>query len=113
MLLLRIYEYIEEPPHAEKIVDDKGTLYLKVPFMRLVMQLRCTLCGHTADEVLKGTCGTALTIEVKCRNGHLITKWISQPYLGKMAAGNLLCSAATLFSGETLPTGLSFLTWNT
>ena len=25
------YMYIEEPPNAEKIVDDKSTLYLKVP----------------------------------------------------------------------------------
>ena len=39
--------------------------------------------------------------KVQCHSGHLITEWESQPYLGKMAAGNLLCSAATLFSGET------------
>jgi hypothetical protein len=36
-----------------------------------------------------------------CVYEHLIHRWLSQPLIGKMPAGNLLVSAATLFCGQT------------
>ena len=45
--------------------------------------------------------GTMLKMKVECLVGHTIISWNFQPVLEQMPAGNLLCSAATMFSGET------------
>ena len=70
----------------------------------LVNMITCNLCGCPVDpnDTIKDlTGGTVLTLKVFCTSGHLITKWSSQPFVGKMPVGNLLVSAATLFSGQT------------
>ena len=46
------------------------------------------------------TTGTWLTVQYTCAVGHH-NRWHSQPLLRGMAAGNLLLSAAILFSGST------------
>ena len=56
----------------------------------LVMRLRCQF-----------VVGTMLKMKVECLDGHTIISWNFQQVLGQIPAGNLLCSAATMFSGET------------
>ena len=41
-----------------------------------------------------------ISVKLICVNGHA-TIWNSQPLINKMPAGNLLTSAAILFSGNT------------
>ena len=47
--------------------------------------------------------GTLLVVKATCQDDHTFT-WHSQPLVGKAAAGNLLLSAAIVFSGSTYTT---------
>jgi solute carrier family 8 (sodium/calcium exchanger) len=70
----------------------------------LFARLKCRECDFTvdmSDTVKDCSSGTILRVSVFCTNGHLIHRWLSQPLIGKMSAGNLLVSAATLFCGQT------------
>jgi len=60
----------------------------------------CTSCGKPVRKSRKNLTGTMLTVTSECVIGH-ITTWHSQPILRRMAAGNLLVSAAVLLSGST------------
>ena len=48
----------------------------------------------------KTTSGSMFSVKMQCVNNHL-TSWNSQPLIKNTAAGNLLASAAILFSGNT------------
>ena len=61
---------------------------------------RCKKCGKAIVENKKRFIGSALSLEITCINGHT-TKWNSQPFINRMAAGNLLLCSAILFSGNT------------
>ena len=52
------------------------------------------------NVVHPSTIGTLLTIKHLCLNGH-DTRWNSQPFVNQTPAGNLLISAAILFSGNS------------
>lgn len=60
----------------------------------------CPRCGASVVSCCKMFTGSQLTVKLSCHNNHNIV-WHSQPLLNKMAAGNLLISAAILFSGGT------------
>ena len=47
------------------------------------------------------TCGSMLSVKIRCINNHDDFCWTSQPMIKNMPAGNLLTSAAILFSGNT------------
>ena len=98
----------EERPAAvnipEKLVTEKKFMVFDSKLRELFMQARCSVCGQVfllpePDEQLGTSNGSALQVTLECINGH-IWKWGSQPTLGKMPAGNLLISAASLFSGQ-------------
>ena len=60
----------------------------------------CPDCGAPVTETSKLVVGTQINIKISCHNGHT-SIWHSQPMVHKMPAGNLLISAAILFSGNT------------
>lgn len=60
----------------------------------------CPECGHPVEELTKTVKGSLLIVNRTCTEGHC-SLWTSQPLLNGMAAGNLLLSAAILFSGCT------------
>ena len=100
------YSESESEPEDEKdlpskVTDEKNYIVFENAFDNLIMDLRCPSCGMSAYKVEKHVSGTAVQIHAECVEGHLIIDWKSQTFLGKMVAGNLLCSAATLYSGET------------
>ena len=84
-----------------RVVDERKVIICESALTNLGKGLRCELCGLRAYEIRKHVYGTAVQIHAECVEGHLIIDWKSQTCLGKMAAGNLLYSAATLYSGET------------
>ena len=91
----------DENDTPSKVVDERKFIIFESALDNLVKELRCELCGLRAYDIRKHVYGTAVQIQAECLEGHLIINWKSQTCLGKMAAGNLLCSAATLYSGET------------
>ena len=90
-----IEENISKPAEERKFIIFESNLDL------LVMRLRCPTCGKPQNHVENVVDGTMLKMKVECLDGHTIISWNSQPVLRQMPAGNLLCSAATMFSGET------------
>ena len=60
----------------------------------------CKTCNSLCD-IEKSVTGSLVTVTTICPNNH-ISKWSSQPVIGELPEGNLLISAAILFSVETL-----------
>ena len=60
----------------------------------------CSSCGSIVTNTQETTSGSCVTVKLFCINGHK-TQWNSQPLINNMPAGNLLTSAAILFSGNT------------
>ena len=60
----------------------------------------CSKCGEAIFESKETTSGSMFSVKMQCVNNHL-TSWNSQPLIKNTAAGNLLASAAILFSGNT------------
>ena len=58
----------------------------------------CPKCQQPVIRLEKVVTGTMLTVKYVCLQGH-VDSWQSQPTLNGMPAGNLLFSAAILFSG--------------
>ena len=86
---------------AQSIVKERKFIIFGSSLDSLLMRVLCNLCGKPVNDCEKYTKGTAIICHLNCINGHQMFRWSSQPYLGKMPAGNLFCSAATFFSGET------------
>ena len=62
----------------------------------------CRSCGLSVT-LNTSLYGTLLVIKAICPDGHTFT-WYSQPFVGRAPAGNILLSAAILFSGSTYTT---------
>lgn len=61
---------------------------------------KCRECGEETPDVTKQTVGTCLHIIQKCSHCLRVKEWYSQPFVkSNMPGGNILLSAAILFSG--------------
>lgn len=86
------------------LVEDRKFMVFESQLDCLFATLSCHTCGCPCsidDIVKKYDDGSILRAVVYCTSGHVIINWQSQPLIGRMPAGNLLLSAATLFTGET------------
>ncbi|KAK3083763.1 hypothetical protein FSP39_002787 [Pinctada imbricata] len=85
------------------IVNENKLIVFESNLMEIINALTCSECNCPVDpsDTDKEYIGTMIKITAYCTGGHLVRKWTSQPLTGKMPAGNLLVSAATLFSGQT------------
>ena len=74
------------------------TLYLVFESALLLLFSSCIHCSsHTS--VKKVVIGSFLQIIQTCSNCSKRRTWESQPHIGKIPAGNILTSAAILYSG--------------
>lgn len=70
----------------------------------------CSSCGSGVVQIFKRESGTLLTMWMECEScSNEGEKWDSQPCLGNIPAGNVLLSAATLFSGGSCTSTLRLL----
>ena len=60
----------------------------------------CQQCGSPTDTTTMIQHGSMVTVKTSCMSGHMVT-WKSQPQVKGTAAGNLLITAAIVFSGNT------------
>ena len=60
----------------------------------------CQQCGSPTDTTTTTRHGSMVTVKTSCLSGHTVT-WESQPQVEGTAAGNLLITAAIVFSGNT------------
>ena len=90
------------PCSPEEVGPQKETKYFV--FFSCLMQLfqLCPMCQQPAAAEVSRVVGTLIHITQKCHNCSYSRVWCSQPYIKKMPAGNLLLSAAILFSGSMI-----------
>ncbi|CAC5382298.1 unnamed protein product [Mytilus coruscus] len=92
--------YTEE----QKLIKENKFIVFESAIDTLINKLKCNICECPVDpdDIVKDLSnGTVITITAYCTSGHIVVKWSSQPFVGKMPVGNLLVSAATLFCGQT------------
>ena len=67
------------------------------------MQLftHCVLCHCSCPGVIAKPIGTFVSVKQVCSHCRYQRAWSSQPRIKNTPAGNLLLSAAILYSGET------------
>ena len=92
-----------ETSWPEQLVNQRKFIIFESQLHKLFRQSRCSICSHyfmLDQNYLGQTIGSGLCVKLECVNGHPWV-WHSQPMLGRMPAGNVLISAAILFSGQT------------
>lgn len=77
---------------------DKERQFLVSESSLLELLNKCKVCGQDTCATIKRFVGTMILVDVQCCQGHDYT-WRSQSMHNAMSWGNLLLSAAILFSG--------------
>ncbi|XP_073409250.1 uncharacterized protein [Dendrobates tinctorius] len=93
-----IYEGPKSP------VRDKKFIVFESCLNKLIGMIPCqaqSKCEDRVTHVRKSFLGSSVIVEVKCASGHTKTIWESQPRLGKQPLGDVLASAAVLYSGTS------------
>ena len=69
----------------------------------------CPLCTEPSTSEVTNVVGTLIHVTQKCLSCSYARVWRSQPYIKKIPAGNLLLSAAILYSGSMISQTLRML----
>ena len=69
----------------------------------------CPLCTEPASAEVSKVIGTQIHVTQKCTNCSYSRVWRSQPNIRRIPAGNLLLSAAILYSGSMISQTLRML----
>ncbi|XP_022304318.2 uncharacterized protein LOC111111563 isoform X1 [Crassostrea virginica] len=89
----------------EPLVEEPEPCHLEEKFLVFKWQLLqlfqfCPSCHSRANGVISKRVGTCIHVMQKCKECNFVNTWASQPYIGKMPAGNLLLSGSILYSGS-------------
>ena len=91
----------EEDEHHKYLLDKKYIVF-DSELERLLYGQICNECvGGHITELRKNIVGTLLSVAPVCVCGNVLPRWESQPRIGQMPVGNLLCTSSAIFSGET------------
>ncbi|XP_075692944.1 uncharacterized protein LOC142660247 [Rhinoderma darwinii] len=97
-----VFQDLDSP--VENLVEEEKFIVFESCLKKLIMMIPCmseTKCMSPLTQYRKETIGSYLSIEVRCRSGHTSYLWESQPRHGYQPLGNVLLSAAVLFSGSS------------
>ncbi|XP_075693301.1 uncharacterized protein LOC142660564 [Rhinoderma darwinii] len=97
-----VFQDLDSP--VENLVEEEKFIVFESCLKKLIMMIPCmseTKCMSPLTQYRKETIGSYLSIEVRCRSGHTSYLWESQPRHGYQPFGNVLLSAAVLFSGSS------------
>ena len=79
---------------------EKRSTYLVFESALLILFSTCFFCRSPFSTIEKWTLGSLLRIKQICSQCNGSFTWDSQPYIGKVPAGNVLISAAILYTGS-------------
>ncbi|KAK2571601.1 hypothetical protein P5673_002962 [Acropora cervicornis] len=113
----------EEEKKSQKTEENERIIYSKkgsvppqseskfIVFLSCLLQLFefCPLCTEPATAEVSSVCGTLIHVTQKCLTCSYARVWRSQPYIKRIPAGNLLLSAAILYSGSMISQTLRML----
>ncbi|XP_066439002.1 serine-rich adhesin for platelets-like [Eleutherodactylus coqui] len=97
-----VFQDLDSP--VENPVEEEKYIVFESCLKKLIMMIPCmskTKCMSPLTQYRKETTGSHLSIEVRCSSGHTSLLWESQPRHGYQPLGNVLLSAAVLFSGSS------------
>ncbi|XP_044126020.1 uncharacterized protein LOC122920518 [Bufo gargarizans] len=97
-----VFQDLDSP--VENPVEEEKYIVFESCLKKLIMMIPCmseTKCMSPLTQYRKEAIGSYLSIEVRCRSGHTSLLWESQPRHGYQPMGNVLLSAAVLFSGSS------------
>ena len=77
----------------------QSSMYLVFESALLMLFVTCRFCTSTTTNVKKSITGSFLRVTQYCTVCKRTWSWESQPLVGTIPAGNILTSAAILFSG--------------
>ncbi|XP_069594994.1 uncharacterized protein [Ranitomeya imitator] len=101
----RVFQDLDSP--LENPVDEEKYLVFESCLKKLIRMIPCmseTKCTSPLTQYRKETIGSYLSVEVRCQSGHTRLLWESQPRHGYQPLGNVLLSAAVLFSSSSFLT---------
>ncbi|KAM4617348.1 uncharacterized protein O3C94_021388 [Discoglossus pictus] len=90
-------------PTKEELVNERKFIVFESCLDTLFSKLECSYddqCKAHISTFQKNVVGTLLIVYGECGNGHRSKLWQSQPMIGQIGCGDLLSSAAMLFSGN-------------
>ncbi|XP_062603026.1 uncharacterized protein LOC134264758 isoform X2 [Saccostrea cucullata] len=93
-------ENTEERPMEEPEPCHLEEKFLVFKWQLLQLFQYCPKCHLPARGIVDKRVGTCIHIVQKCSACNFVNNWASQPYIGKMPAGNLLLSGSILYSGS-------------
>ncbi|XP_073410400.1 uncharacterized protein [Dendrobates tinctorius] len=102
-----ICELNEDEDESFLVTKEEKYLVFESCLKKLIRMIPCmskTKCTSPLTQYRKDTIGSYLSVEVQCRSGHTRLLWESQPRHGYQPLGNVLLSAAVLFSGSSFLT---------
>ncbi|XP_056384441.1 uncharacterized protein LOC130277731 isoform X2 [Hyla sarda] len=97
-----VFEDLDSP--VENLVEEEKYIVFESCLKKLIMMIPCrseTKCMSPLTQYRKETVGSYLSVEARCSSGHTSLLWESQPRHGYEPLGNVLLSAAVLFSGSS------------
>ena len=84
----------------EQILVEKQLTFLAFESALMLLFATCVACGSTFISIKQHVIGSFLSIKQACSQCNNTFVWESQPYIRNIPAGNLLTSAAILFTGS-------------
>ncbi|XP_063969971.1 uncharacterized protein LOC129284132 [Lytechinus pictus] len=92
----------DDEPDELRFCKDRKFVVFESQLNTLLYSMHCNACATGYIAELKKQCvGTMLKVDVICICGNIVTKWVSQPTIGRQPVGNILFSAALLLSGSS------------
>ena len=96
-----VYEETTSASEPESDIPvEKQQTYLVFESALLLLFSICVMCRSTYTSTEKFTIGSCLQSKQICSNCNNNYVWESQPYVGKIPAGNILISVAILYTGS-------------
>ena len=86
--------------HTTPCYREKKYIIFWSCLMKLLVMLPCPSCGFPDLRIVKNEIGSMVILHFLCQQCGADTPWKSQPYMGDYPAGNLLISAAILYTGS-------------
>lgn len=98
--VFRSEEISAEDTTSSPLPPESQRTYLVFERSLLLLFTMCLYCGNAVTKIKKKVNGSFLHITQWCEKCRRKRMWRSQPYIGNIPAGNILTSAAILYSGS-------------
>ena len=90
----------DRPENCDSPSSQKRYSYIVFESALMLLFSTCVRCRNVTKDITKTAIGSFIRIVQQCHNCSHRHVWESQPFIGNLPAGNILTSAAILYSGS-------------